>query len=177
MRKTFCLCVAAALFAACSTTPTVFGTDGKPLSKAESERIVRNTIKSRVDNRDFRILVKEMQPLHGPFIYINDDWALEVHGDSIGSILPYFGRAYHVPYGGGLGLHFITRIDEYNAVEPKSGLKEITIKCHTDEESYIYNVEVYADGTSYITVQTPYRDLIRFSGDIDVNDLYLKRIK
>lgn len=171
-------CIMAVLLAACNTTQMVIGTDGKPLPKEESERIVKNTIKSKVENRNFRILVDEMNPLHAPALHlVDDDWALEIHNDSIGSVLPYFGRGYNMPYGSAMGMHFITRIDSYTIEKAKSDMWLINIACHTPYDSYNFIVEVYDNGQAYISVTSRYRDIIRYSGDVDVRELTLKRVK
>lgn len=171
--------MAALMLTGCSTVDnTVLGTDGKPLPKAEAQKVIKNTIASKVENRDFRILVDEMDPLRGPSLHLRDnDWALEVHGDSIGSVLPYVGRGYNVPYGSAMGLHFITRIDSYSVQQTKPGRWDVNIRCHTPMESYNYNVEVFDNGQAYISVVTRYRDAINFSGNVDLNGLSLKRVK
>ena len=45
--------------------------------------------------------------MRGPAVYLQDDWGLEVSGDSVGLFLPYFGRAYYIPYGRGGGLSLV----------------------------------------------------------------------
>lgn len=164
--------------AGCNTTNTVLGTNGKPLPKEESERIIKNTIGSKVENRDFRILVTEMNPTAGPMLHLRDnDWALEVHRDSIGSVLPYIGRGYNMPYGSAMGMHFITRMDSYTVEKVKDNAWRINIKCHTNQESYNFIVDVYDNGQAYISVTTRYRDMISYSGNVDLNGIALKRVK
>lgn len=88
MKNIFLALLALLTFAACDTSSQVIGTDGKPLSKEESQKVIRNTIASKVENRDYRILVDHMTPMHGPMMTLRDnDWALEIHHDSI---IPYF---------------------------------------------------------------------------------------
>lgn len=177
MRKFLAAIFAAMLLAGCGTQ-RVIGTDGKPLSKEESQRIEKKTVISRVENRDFRILVDEMKPLRGPSVMLRDnDWALEVRRDSIGSVLPYFGRGYNVPYGTHMGLHFITRIDSYTEEKVKDDKWRIEIRCHTSQEAYDFILEIFDNGTAYISVSTRYRDVVNYTGHIDVGELRLKRVK
>lgn len=179
MRKLILMCLAVLALVSCNTAEnTVLGTDGKPLSKEESQRIVRNTIQSKMENRDFRILVDEMDPMRGPTLHLRDnDWALEVHRDSIGSVLPYVGRGYNVPYGSAMGMHFITRMDSYTVEKVKDNMWRVNISCHTSQESYNFQVEVYDNGKAYISVNTRYRDMTSYSGNVDLRGLSLKRVK
>ena len=58
MRKLFLMIVAAVMLAGCTTSyDAVIGTDGRPLSKEESAKVISNTEQSKVENRDFRINV------------------------------------------------------------------------------------------------------------------------
>lgn len=179
MKKLMLLFIAALVMAGCGTSgTTVLGTDGKPLSKEESQRIVKNTIASKMENRDFRILVDEMSPMGGPTLHLRDnDWALEVHRDSIGSVLPYVGRGYNVPYGSAMGLHFITRMDSYTVEKAKDDMWQIQIRCHTPQEGYTFQVSVYDNGQAYISVNTRYRTTTSYSGHVDLNGIALKRVK
>lgn len=174
MKKFFVFLVAVISLVSCGSMAIV-GTDGKPLSKAESEEVIRRSINSRLDNRDYRILVTTMTPQGWGMKQLRDEWALEVKGDSIGSILPYIGRGYNIPYGSGMGLHFITSIDSYHESVPKEGQRHIVIRCHTNEDSYQYTVDVFDNGTAYISVYSRHRDQINFSGNVDIHELYTKR--
>lgn len=174
MRKLFIMLAATMMLAACGPA-AIIGADGKPLSKEESEQVVRRTIGSRLDNRDYRILVSTMSPQGWGTMQLRDEWALEIHGDSIGSVLPYVGRGFNIPYGSGMGLHFITAIDSYSDEKPEEGHRHITIRCHTTEDSYQYTVDVYDNGTAYISVFTRHRDQVNYSGKIDLHELYSKR--
>ena len=179
MKKFLLMCIGVLLLIGCGTTDnTVIGTDGKPLSKDESAKVIRNTVESKLENRDFRILVDQMDPTYGPTLHLRDnDWALEVHNDSIGSVLPYIGRVYNVPYGSAIGFHFITRINSYTVEKVKPNMWRAKITCNTAQDFYTFVVEVYDNGSAYISANTNYRDLIRFSGDMDLRGLSLKRVK
>ena len=176
MKKIFIAFIALLALVGCGTGNQVIGTDGKPLSKEESQKVIRNPIASKVENRSYRILVDKMTPMHGPMMHLRDnDWALEIHHDSIGSILPYIGRGYNVPYGSAMGFHFITRIDSYTQEKPKPDMWRINIKCHNNMEGYNFQIEIYDNGQAYISVVTRYRDIISYSGNIDVNGIELKK--
>ena len=70
--------------------------------KEQKERVVREI----VDSGRIKIDVDRAVPMAGRSVNLTSPYSLEIHGDSILSYLPYFGRAYSAPYGGGEGLTF-----------------------------------------------------------------------
>jgi hypothetical protein len=80
--------------------------------------------------------------------------------------LPYFGRAYNVPYGGGKGLSFSAPIGNYKEYQQKNDLRQIEINLTNDEDTYIYYIKVFDNGSSSIDVQSRQRESISYSGEI-----------
>ena len=95
-------------------------------------------------------------------------YSVEVRNDSLISYLPYFGRAYSVPYGGGKGLNFAERIGSYKEFQEKSGKRHIEIGLKNEEDTYLYTIVVFDNGKSSIDVQSRQRESISFSGDMIV---------
>lgn len=93
-------------------------------------------------------------------------YSLVVRNDSLISALPYVGRAFSAPYGGGVGLNFSAPISSYNETTKKNGLREINIKVKNDEDSYSYRLQIFDNGSSSIDVQPIQRDPISFTGDM-----------
>lgn len=80
------------------------------------------------------------------------------------SYLPYFGRAYSVPYGGGKGLNFIGIMNYY---EPRQGKKNeiiVEIGVENEEDTYVYSLSIFDNGNTDINVHSRNRELIMFSG-------------
>ena len=73
--------------------------------KEQKERVVREI----VDSGRIKIDVDRAVPMAGRSVNLTSPYSLEIHGDSILSYLPYFGRAYSAPYGGGEGLDVYKR--------------------------------------------------------------------
>lgn len=63
-------------------------------------------VATALQERNFKIGVLMMYPPRGGARNVAYGYSLEVRNDSLISYLPYFGRAYDVPYGGGKGLNF-----------------------------------------------------------------------
>ena len=93
-------------------------------------------------------------------------YSVEVRNDTLISYLPYFGRAYNVPYGGGKGLNFSERIGSYHETQQSNGARLIDIELKNDEDIYQYTIKVFDNGNSSIDVQSRQRDPISYSGEM-----------
>ena len=148
----------AALFAvACARTASRHDT------KAETERMVQ----TRLDAKDYMIDVQRAIPMTGPTMALNSHYTLRIKGDSVYSYLPYFGRAYSVPYGGGEGLIFGGVIRDYEHMAGKHGAANISFEVRTKEDLYRFTLDVYPDGSTYVTVTPNNRQGINFQGTLD----------
>lgn len=107
-----------------------------------------------------------MLPMRGASKSVSYGYSVEVRNDSIFSYLPYFGRAYQVPYGGGKGLTFDVPIDHYQEVKMKNGSRKIDIELRNEEDVYMYHISVFDNGSSSIDVQSRQRDPISYSGEV-----------
>ena len=158
MRKNFIsmviACLALVLFGSCATS---------------EERVAEKARKvtSALNERRFTILVDRMYPLRGSSRSISYGYSVEVRNDSLLSHLPYFGRAYAIPYGGGKGLSFSAPIISYQEYQKKHNLRHIEIGLTNDEDTYLYTIEVFDNGKSSIDVQSRQREPISFSGDME----------
>ena len=97
---------------------------------------------------------------------ISYGYSVEVRNDSLFSYLPYFGRAYSVPYGGGKALNFSAPISSYQEFQKKKNLRVIEIGVRNDEDTYLYSLEVFDNGSSTVRVYARERDRISFTGEM-----------
>ena len=58
-------------------------------------------VKTALTQRRYKIDVNRMYPMNGNSRNVSYGYSVEVRNDTLISYLPYFGRAYNVPYGGG----------------------------------------------------------------------------
>lgn len=105
-------------------------------------------------------------PMAGRSVNLTSPYSLEIHGDSILSYLPYFGRAYSAPYGGGEGLTFKEVAAEKEQTSEKKGSSEIKFRVKTKEDVYMFRVEVYPNGSVTINVTPVNKQAITFYGDV-----------
>lgn len=160
---------AAAMLAGCATA--YYDSEGNPVSKERMEQLRTAAVKAHLGEHRYRVFVDRMYPMRGPSVFLNDDWGIEVSRDSVGLFLPYFGRVYQVPYGRGLGLNLIAPLTGYQE-EPVKGGRRILMTTRADGESYQLMLEVYDNATVSLTVSPSGKDMIRFTGVMELNDSF-----
>ena len=72
-------------------------------NKKERKEQKAKEIKEMIEGGRFTIEVDRALPMGGRSVNLTTPYSLEMRGDSAISYLPYFGRAYSLPYGGGDG--------------------------------------------------------------------------
>ena len=154
------LVLAAVLFASCAST------QGSGLSKAEMKRQKAEEVRQAIYDRQFTINVTSAHPTSFPSVNLTSPYSLEVHGDSVISYLPYYGRAYSLPYGGGKALNFSGKMSGYDISRSKREYN-VTMSIENDEDRYVYYIDVFDNGRSSILVRSQNRTDILFYGDME----------
>ena len=139
-------------------------TDG--LTKAEREAAVTRQVQEGLDTRHYTIAVDWMKPLGGMARHVSSNYELKVNGDEIDSYLPYVGEAYRLPYGGGKGLNFKGKIENYVITYPTSNRSHIEFTVTNDEDIYFFRIDVFNNGQSIIDIIARDRDAISFNGEM-----------
>jgi len=138
-------------------------------SKQSKKQEKENAIKKLVESGNYTIDVTIANPQRGKSIMLTSPYSLEVRNDSVISHLPFYGRAYSIPYGGGDGLIFKAPLDEYNAVyNDKKKRLQVKMKAKTSEDTFEFNFDIYYNGSSRINVNMQNRESISYSGEIDL---------
>ena len=130
--------------------------------KAEFSR----KVKAALDKRAYKISINRMLPMQGASRSVSYGYSVTVKNDSLFSYLPYFGRAYDVPYGGGKGLSFDAPIGHYHEIQSNNGSRQIDIELKNEEDNYTYYITVFDNGSSSIDVQARKRERISYNGEI-----------
>ena len=144
------------LWSSCATS------EEKAAQMAELSANVTNAL----NNRDYKIAVDRMYPMRGSSRHVSYGYSVEVRNDTLISYLPYFGRAYNVPYGGGKGLNFTAPIGSYQEFMKRNGQRHIEIGVTNDEDTYFYTIEVFDNGNSSVDVRARQRERISYSGNV-----------
>lgn len=162
MRKTtivFIACMALFILGGCATTA----------DRTEARKQMAQQVEQALADRHFSISVDMMYPRRGRTVNLTTDYSLEVRGDTLISYLPYFGRAYNLPYGGGKGLNFTAPIKGYQAVKAKKDMTRVIIETQNDEDQYIYQIEVFDNGSASVYVNSRERESINYTGRMRFN--------
>lgn len=146
------------LWSSCATS------EEKAAQMAELSVKVTNAL----NNRDYKIAIDRMYPMRGSSRHVSFGYSVEVRNDTLISYLPYFGRAYNVPYGGGKGLNFTAPIGSYQDFMKRNGQRHIEIGVSNDEDTYFYTIEVFDNGSSSVEVRARQRERISYSGNIEL---------
>ncbi|MDL2243927.1 DUF4251 domain-containing protein [Parabacteroides sp. OttesenSCG-928-J18] len=139
-------------------------------SKKEKKEALAKEVKEQVESGSFTIEVDRALPMSGRAVHLTSSYSLELKDDSVRSYLPYFGRAYSVPYGGGDGLHFSAEMTEKDLKYDKKGNAEIRFQAKTSEDNYSFDVKVFTNGNASIQVRPVNRQSISFNGNLKLEE-------
>lgn len=148
------VCLAMVMLSGCATSQ----------EKAVRDAELAKQVTAALAERNYKIGVRTMIPHRGSSQNVSFNYSLEVRNDSLISYLPYFGEVYNVPYGGGKGLNFSERIGSYQESQKKNGSRHIEIGVKNDEDTYLYMIDVFSNGSSMISVQARQRQRISYTG-------------
>lgn len=136
-------------------------------SKKEKKEQMKLVVKELLASEKYKIHANTAFPMRGRSIPLSSPYALEVRNDSVISYLPYYGRAYSIPYGGGEGLVFKAPLKDYKMERDKKGNAKIQFSARTLEDKYDFSVSVFDNGAASIDVMMQNRQSISFSGELD----------
>lgn len=148
-------------------------TDGGPdrkLSRKERKENDMAKVDKMLSDTVYVVDVTTALPTGWKSVRLSSGYSVEIEKDNVVSSLPYFGRAYSLPYGGGEGLSFEGKSFDYVITPEKKGMREIRFSVRTKEDLFRFHLDVSLDGTVYITVLSNNRQPISFSGHIRMYD-------
>ena len=158
MRKTITIILAAAALALCGCASLKMTPEEKAMMEAK--------IQENLDNRTYVIDVDQMNPRRGPTQHVTN-YSIEVDGDRLVSHLPYVGQAWNLPYGGGKGMNFESKISDYVESFPKPDRRQIVIGTNNGEDLFVFIITVFGNGKSDIEVRSRNRESISYYGTLD----------
>lgn len=137
-------------------------------SKKEKKEQKKEAVKKEIVSEDYKIDINTAMPMRGRSITLSSAYSVEIKNDSLFSYLPYYGRAYSVPYGGGSGLIFKAPLKDYTMKMDKKGNAIIKFSARSPEDLYEFNTKVFTNGTANIDVNMQNRQSISFRGELDM---------
>ena len=135
-------------------------------NREERKELKEQTVKEKIESENYRIDINTAYPRRGRMIPLTSIYSVTIRNDSVFSQLPYFGRAYSIPYGGGQGLMFNAPIDQYTMSMGKRGAAKINFTAKSHEDQFRFRITIYSNGSSSIDVDMQNRESISFSGDL-----------
>lgn len=145
---------------------TVFARGGEE----DRDKALQDSISCWIEQRTFAIDARIAYPQGGRSIPLTSPYGLRMQNDSVDVFLPYYGRAYTIPYGGGEGLRFQAPVRNYKQQFKKDSYR-ISFEVRTREDNYRFSLSVYTGGSATIQVTMQNRQSIRFTGEIDATGL------
>lgn len=159
MKKIVFLIVVVLTLMACATGRTT-----EELRKQNLALTAQN-VRKALDDRYYTIDMTYIRPRRVSSRHLDGGYYLHISGDSIYSCLPYVGRAYNIPYGGGDGLDFDGVMQQYNESRSSDGKgTKIDIIVTNSEDRYQYLLYVADDGHATLDVFPASREAIAFNG-------------
>lgn len=147
----------------------LFGCSSTKGMTAEEKAASELALRRAIENRSYHIDVDRMIPTNGRSRQLTSNYSLQIDGDKVKSHLPYFGRAYHVPYGGGEGLVFESVVTDYTSSLDKKGRRVIEFKTKTEEDLCRFRLEIFPNGSASILVNSENRQSISYDGSASEN--------
>ena len=121
-------------------------------SKKEKKEQKKEAVMKLIESENYKIDVNTAMPMRGRSIPLTSSYSLTIRNDSVISYLPYYGRAYSIPYGGGDGLNFKAILKEYNVEMDKKGNAVIKFVARNPEDRYEFRAKVFPNGSASIDV-------------------------
>lgn len=157
LKKSIAAIIGIAVLVACGSA--------RQASKSARQEQDAKLVAQKLDARQYTVDINYMIPQAGQSKAVNN-YSITVDGENFESWLPYAGRATAVPYGGGKGLTFKDKIDEYKDSGWNGDKREITIKVANDEDTYEYFLTVFDNGSATLNVNARNRDGISYNGNL-----------
>lgn len=135
-------------------------------AKQEKSEQKEKELKEWIANRQFAVSVDRALPMGGRSIPLTTLYSLELRGDSVRSYLPYFGRAYVAPYGGGNSMDFDAPVTDYDCAYTQKGAAVVRFKAKTNEDNFTFRLQIYPNGSATIQVTPVNRQSITYYGEV-----------
>ena len=164
MRNEFLLCSVFALLVVCSSSRLT------PQQKAVKSAWMAQKVNEASENKKMAVDINYVIPFRAGMKHLDYGYDIRLSGDTLYSYLPYYGRAYNIPYGGGKALVFNAPIEDYAVSNPKKGLTKMDIYVENDEDRYAYLMEIFDNGQVDLLVRAQKREQILFRGKLVIKD-------
>lgn len=127
-------------------------------------------IAAALERREFKFEATWANPMSSRSVNLSSGYTLVVDGTQARASLPFFGRAYSVPYNGDGGISFdMEEMEDYESEQVrkrKSSKTEITFKVRASGDLFHFRLEVFAGGEASLSVNSANRSPISYRGNV-----------
>ncbi|WP_163399288.1 DUF4251 domain-containing protein [Flavobacterium fluviatile] len=150
-----------------SSFPLLGQEKSKKELKAERELQKQKEIEGLINSKNFVFEAQKVMPQGGRMLNLDyNTYFLKFSEDKTTCDLPFFGRGFNVPYGGGDGGIKFEGVPENIQIEKKK--KSYNIKAVVKGKDDVYNLflSVFFDGGASLSVNSNNRASISYDGEI-----------
>jgi len=150
---------------------TGFNSDGRNEKKARAQFEMAALIQSG----RFKFVARTANSELGNFNNLSSNYELIFDSLQVKAYLPYYGRAYMVPYGGSGGVKFELTARSINKMwNERRKLFLISTELADSQDSYLINLSASLDGFADLTINFRNRRWISYYGTIEKLELMSK---
>jgi len=162
MKNTFKSMLVFSILLLASSTSVIFAQESEKKSKKQerSEKVA-----ALINSRHYVFEAQTVNPSGGRSRQLTSWYGVTLKGDTMGSELPYFGRAYSAPIGvSDGGINFVSTDFSYEANPAKKGGWNILIKPKDIDNAQQLTLAVSSSGQATLSVVSNNRQPISFMG-------------
>jgi hypothetical protein len=135
--------------------------------KAEQQLEKQRKIVLLVESKEFVFSALRVIPQSGSALILTSEFDVTFQPDLIKSFLPFIGRGFSgIGYGGDEGMKFEGKPTLYQVEKAKKGY-QIKIEVRGKTDFYSMMLDVYYNGSAYLTINSNNRSPISYDGTID----------
>lgn len=138
----------------------------KKADAARTERQIADSLQSHT----IKVIFDYVNTMRfGPH-YLTTEYSIRLHGDTIESYLPYFGRAYRANLANNdkSPLSFKGSVKSFDARQGKKGRYTISFQTANNTETLEYTLTVFPNGQTLLNINSSDREPINFEGEMDL---------
>lgn len=143
--------------------------NGQELSRKEQRAQKEQEMKQLIDSHQFRFIARAVIPMSGPRIDLTSTYDLTLDSTMVEAWLPFFGRAYHVDYGGGDGgIKFKEEAEQMDIrYNKRKKMYQIDLKVDADKDNYQIRISAGLSGYADVSINSTNRQAVSYYGIIE----------
>lgn len=126
-------------------------------------------IRQLIDSGQFRFVARSVIPMSGPRVDLTSVYDLKMDSTAVEAWLPFYGRAYHVEYGGrDGGMKFSGEAEDMDVqYNKRKKMYQINFTVDTDKDQYQVRISAGLSGYADVSINSNNRQAISYYGIIE----------